>query len=99
MRTAERKMELQWIAPSPLLMNRGVTRLVDTLRTVLRAVRNRLAVCKLHDMSDAQLADIGIARDDVFIALEARLLDDPSIHLVRAAKRRAGSRFVRLRRS
>ncbi len=50
-------------------------------------------------MDDYQLADIGLVRADVMDALEMSLLDDPALHLARAAKMRAGTRFLRLRKS
>jgi len=49
-------------------------------------------------MTDQQLADIGLVRSDVVNALEVGLLDDPSLHLARAAKTHAGTRFTRLRK-
>lgn len=98
MRTAERKMELQLTAPHVSFWSRaGVTR--EGVFKLLRSIANRSAVNKLTEMDDYQLADIGLARSDVMDALEMGLLDDPALHLARAAKMRAGTRFVRLRRS
>ncbi len=97
MRTAERKMELQIIAPAISLETRW-TMAVNRVAKLARSIMNRLAVNKLTEMTDQQLADIGLVRSDVTKALEIGLLDDPSLHLSRAAKTHAGTRFTRLRK-
>ncbi|WP_288430129.1 DUF1127 domain-containing protein [uncultured Agrobacterium sp.] len=98
MRTAERKMELQLTAPHVSFWSRaGVTR--EGVFKLVRSIANRIAVNKLTEMDDYQLADIGLVRADVMDALEMSLLDDPALHLARAAKMRAGTRFLRLRKS
>ena len=98
MRTAARKMELQLTAPQVSFWSRvGATR--DGVLTLVRSIANRIAVNKLTEMDDYQLADIGLVRADVMDALETRLFDDPALHLARAAKMRAGTRFVRLRKA
>ncbi|MGV1907231.1 DUF1127 domain-containing protein [Agrobacterium cavarae] len=96
MRTAERKMELQIIAPAISLETRW-TMAIDRVAKLARSIMNRLAVNKLTEMTDQQLADIGLVRSDVTKALEIGLLDDPTLQLARAAKMRASSRFTRIR--
>lgn len=96
MRTAERKMELQIIAPAIWLETRW-TMAINRVAKLARSIMNRLAVNKLTEMTDQQLADIGLVRSDVTKALEIGLLDDPTLQLARAAKMRASSRFTRIR--
>lgn len=96
MRTAERKMELQIIAPVISLETRWTTA-INRVAKLARSIMNRLAVNKLTEMTDQQLADIGLVRSDVTKALEIGLLDDPTLQLARAAKMRASSRFTRIR--
>ena len=97
MRTAERKMELQIVAPAISLETRWNVAL-NRMAKLARSIINRLAVNKLTEMTDQQLADIGLVRSDVVNALEVGLLDDPSLHLARAARTHAGTRFARLRK-
>jgi len=97
MRTAERKMELQIVAPA-ISMETRWTMALNRMAKFARSIMNRLAVNKLTEMTDQQLADIGLVRSDVVNALEIGLLDDPSLLLARAAKKRAASRFTHLRR-
>ncbi len=97
MRTAERKMELQIIAPAISLETRWTMAAINRVAKLARSIMNRLAVNKLTEMTDQQLADIGLVRSDVTKALEIGLLDDPTLQLARAAKMRASSRFTRIR--
>lgn len=46
--------------------------------------RNRRAVADMRDLDDAQLADIGLSRRDVEIALQAPISTDPTLHLIAA---------------
>ncbi len=65
-------------------------------KSVLRAVRNRMAANSLHDLDDYQLNDIGITRRDVVIALDrSGLLEDPTRLLVGAARQHSRTRFAR----
>jgi hypothetical protein len=50
----------------------------------------------LTELDDRLLADIGLARSDVRDALNTGLLEDPTAHLTRAARRRAVTRFKTL---
>ena len=96
MRTAERKMELQIVAPATLLETRW-NKAFTLIAKLAHSITNRVRVNKLTEMTDQQLADIGLMRSDVRSALDSGLLDDPSLHLARAAKRHASARFTRLR--
>ena len=50
----------------------------------LGAWRNRRTVANMRDFDDAQLADIGLSRGDVEIALMAPISTDPTLHLIAA---------------
>ncbi len=97
MRTAERKMELQIAAPGVSIETRWNVAL-NGMAKLARSIMNRMAVNKLTDMTDQQLTDIGLTRGDVVSALEAGFLDDPSMHLARAARTHSGTRFTWLRK-
>ena len=53
-----------------------------------RAMVNRKQVAKLSDLTDAQLADIGLTRSDVRRALQRSLFADPSPVLTAMARGR-----------
>ena len=63
-----------------------------------RAMRNRWAANQLHDLDDRQLDDIGLTRHDVVQATQGSgVFDDPAALLAETARRRATTRFARLR--
>jgi len=63
-----------------------------------RALRNRWAANRLHDLDDRQLDDIGLTRNDVVKATQGSgVFDDPAALLSETARRRAMTRFARLR--
>lgn len=67
--------------------------------SVWRVVRNRWAANRLHDLDDRQLEDIGLTRHDVESATHGSgLFDDPAALLAETVRRRAPTRFERLRR-
>ena len=69
---------------------------IERTKSVWRALRNRMASNDLHELDDRQLADIGITRADVMVALhDSGLMDDPSLLLSGAARKRARGRFAR----
>lgn len=61
---------------------------LGTVRLV-RLWRNRRAFNRLYELTEAQLADIGISRNDLHDALEARSVDDPTARLMAIADARA----------
>ena len=68
--------------------------------SIWRVLRNRWASDRLNDLDDRQLDDIGLTRHDVFAATHAsRLFDDPAALLAESARRRAMTRFDRIRRN
>lgn len=56
-------------------------RLARVANAVLQAWRNRRAFGRLHRMSDWELADIGLARDDLETAWVGRGRVDPTRYL------------------
>lgn len=84
-------------AAAPARAVRAPVTIGSVLRTVWRAVSNRLAVRPLLEMDDRMLADIGLARGDVHDALSTGLIDDPSSRLATTAARHASAEQARLR--
>lgn len=65
-------------------------------KAVWRALKNRLASNRLHELDDRELCDIGLTRHDVAAALDhSGVLADPSRLLERAAQINARTRFTR----
>ncbi|MBL0370415.1 DUF1127 domain-containing protein [Rhizobium sp. KVB221] len=62
----------------------GLSAALRTLLSLARAVRGRRAVLNMREFDDAQLADIGLKRSDVEVALLSPLTSDPSRSLVSA---------------
>lgn len=72
-----------------LLSNFGL----DMLRRLIRlsnAWHGRRLVMDMRDFDDAQLADIGLRRNDVEAALQLPLSADPSLYLIRARQNPLG---------
>ena len=55
------------------LANRAVAALRSVFARLDRARRYRMTVGRLHRLSDHQLRDIGLARDEIEVAVEGRL--------------------------
>lgn len=73
----------------------GWTRVPLTLLTgAWRAVRHRRQANSLHGLTDAQLKDIGLTRDDVRRAYRQPLFTDPTILLSAWALEKSLGRFV-----
>lgn len=56
-------------------------RIVNGVAKLIRAWRNRREIYQLGEMSDAQLADIGLVRGDLHVAWNAPLGIDPTEQL------------------
>lgn len=65
-----------------------VERVANGLRAFLRALVNRRELVHLGEMSDRQLADIGLTRADLFVATRAPLGVDPTARLGASARQR-----------
>jgi uncharacterized protein YjiS (DUF1127 family) len=89
MRTTERILDLD-LAMSPHLRPARVNSLLEWVRNLSTALRNRLSANSLSDLDDRLLNDVGLSRADVNRVLrESGLADDPSQQFTRLARRRA----------
>lgn len=68
----------------------AVTRLGHAVLRLVTLWRNRRTFRRLSEMTDAELADIGITRADLDAATEVSLSDDPTARLMAIADARAG---------
>ncbi|MFK3777950.1 DUF1127 domain-containing protein [Agrobacterium sp. NPDC089420] len=97
MRTAERRMELELAtARQSDTMGRITVGVASGVKTFVQRIYNRFVANGLTELDDRLLADIGLARSDVSDALNTGLLEDPTAHLTRAARRRGAGRFKTL---
>jgi uncharacterized protein YjiS (DUF1127 family) len=69
---------------------RSAARLVNVVANILRAWKNRREFYRLGEMSDAELADIGLTRLDLNVVVDLPFTRDPTAHLglVAAARQR-----------
>ena len=63
-----------------------VSRIVGAVSNFLRAWKNRREFYHLGQMSDAELADIGLTRSDLSVVVDLPLGSDPTAHLGRAVR-------------
>ena len=56
-------------------------RMLDRLSGIFRAWKNRRAFHRLGELSDAELADIGLTRADLHVAVDTPLGSDPTARL------------------
>ena len=63
-------------------------RVVTAVSNFLRAWKNRRAFYRLGEMSDAELADIGLTRSDLSVAIDLPFGTDPTAHLGTVAQAR-----------
>ncbi|MBE7183495.1 MAG: DUF1127 domain-containing protein [Methylobacterium mesophilicum] len=76
----------------------AVARLVEGAHAIWKAMRNRREIYRLGEMTDAELADIGLTRTDLYVAVSGPLSADPTttlgtiahsrIHLIEEGARR-----------
>lgn len=66
----------------------AVTRMADGLRALFRAISNRREVGNLAQLSDHHLADIGLTRTDLAVALRTPIDVDPTVRLDVMARER-----------
>ena len=67
----------------------AATRMVNTVSNFYRAWKNRRAFYRLGEMSDAELADIGLTRSDLHVAIDVPFGSDPTVRLRSIAVERA----------
>lgn len=87
--------------PIALAGRPSVPRLIPGLETVAkvwRLLRNRRVTMRLTDLSDSQLADIGLTRADLRDALSVSLMQDSTGALTLAARAHARDYYRSLRR-
>lgn len=73
-----------------------INRIAGFAARAWRVLRNRHQAAKLNDLTDAQLADIGLTRGDVRTALAAPFFRDPSFALTEASRGSAYATQVQL---
>jgi uncharacterized protein YjiS (DUF1127 family) len=56
-------------------------RVVNAVSNFFRAWKNRRAIYHLGEMSDAELADIGLTRSDLNVVVDLPFGTDPTAHL------------------
>jgi uncharacterized protein YjiS (DUF1127 family) len=66
----------------------ATTRALDKLAGVFRAWKNRRIFYRLGEMTDAELADIGLTRADLHVAIDGPLGIDPTARLRAIAEER-----------
>lgn len=66
-----------------------VARATNAVAAILRAWKNRREVYRLGEMTDWELADIGLTRADLHVAIRAPMTADPTVILGSAAEARA----------
>jgi uncharacterized protein YjiS (DUF1127 family) len=69
----------------------AATRVYNRAVGYYRAWKNRRAFYRLGEMSDAELADIGLTRADLFVAVDLPFGSDPTVKLRSIAGLRAAS--------
>ena len=60
---------------------RAARRLLRVVADAWRALMNRRAFYRLGELSDAELADIGLTRADLHVAFDGPLGSDPTVRL------------------
>ncbi len=67
---------------------RPVARAVNAVANFLRAWKNRREFYRLGEMSDTELADIGLTRSDLTVVVDLPFGSDPTSHLGALAEAR-----------
>jgi uncharacterized protein YjiS (DUF1127 family) len=65
-----------------------VVRIANAVSNFLRAWKNRREFYRLGEMSDTELADIGLTRTDLSVAIDLPFGRDPTAHLGALAETR-----------
>ena len=73
------------------------TRVANIVASFYRTWKNRRAFDHLDEMSETQLADIGLTRTDLRVAAGVPFGSDPTVKLRSLSDRRAGTVEVRAR--
>lgn len=68
-----------------------VVRLAAAVQNAFRSLKNRREFYRLGELSDAELADIGLTRADLHVVVGLPLASDPTVALNALARRRIES--------
>jgi Domain of unknown function (DUF1127). len=79
----------QTVLPSAAATQGFAMRLVRTLSHILRSWSNRRAMRQLNELTEWELVDIGLTREDIALAYDGPILDDPTRRLAQIARERA----------
>ncbi|CDX13952.1 conserved hypothetical protein [Mesorhizobium sp. ORS 3324] len=84
---------IEFASETPRITTRPAvaTRVLNAVADMVRAWQNRRAFYRLGEMSDAELADIGLTRADLHVAVAVPFGRDPTIKLRAIAEERADS--------
>jgi uncharacterized protein YjiS (DUF1127 family) len=66
----------------------AVARLMEAMRVLFRSLKNRRQVNYLSQLSDYELADIGLMRTDLEVVMGAPMTVDPTARLSQYARER-----------
>ena len=66
----------------------AVTRVVNGFSSLFRALKNRREANRLGHLSDHELADIGLMRTDIVVAMRSPIAVDPTQRLADFARER-----------
>ena len=81
-------------ATGAVFVDFGSTRLTRGLHNLWKSLRNRMAARALIDLSDRELADIGLSRGDVHAGFRSATAIDPTIEI--ACRARSNSRCMQV---
>ncbi|SIR05747.1 protein of unknown function [Rhizobium sp. RU20A] len=87
---------LDLAASKPGLALRAIE-FAGAVTNLVRRLRNRNAMLALADLSESQLLDIGLTREDVHSAVTSSFFANTGSHLTRAARLRANAYYQGLR--
>ncbi|MDG4853631.1 MAG: DUF1127 domain-containing protein [Mesorhizobium sp.] len=81
---------IEFASETPRITTRPAvaTRVLNAVADAFRAWKNRRAFYRLGEMSDAELADIGLTRADLHVAVSVPFGRDPTVKLRAIAEER-----------
>ncbi|RWM41066.1 DUF1127 domain-containing protein [Mesorhizobium sp.] len=84
---------IEFASKTPRITTRPAvaTRVLNVVADAYRAWKNRRAFYRLGEMSDAELADIGLTRADLHVAVAVPFGRDPTVKLRAIAEERVDS--------
>jgi uncharacterized protein YjiS (DUF1127 family) len=79
-------------ASPPGKVTHSAARLTRIVADLYRTWKNRRAFYRLGELSDAELADIGLTRADLHVVVASPFGSDPTVRLRELAEGRVGAR-------